>query len=500
VDNHPPYNDKLTTQRDIALPHAMAMQPPRILLVDDSATDRELAGLVLARELPGVEILTAGDAMSFAERLARGGFDAAVTERRLAWSDGLQVAATIRRVYPGCPILLFSSAQDALLEGQRAGLDDVLPKDSSGYLRLPGALQRCLERRGDAGSAEVLLGSLPVGVLALDRDGNILRTNPEAVRLLGAGSSEALVGDSLGRRLEPAVRDTLSRALAGDGILRGEEVRLQRLDGGTGWARLGLSPLPGTRGQYQATLEDIGSYKHREQELARETSELGRANTELERFAYVASHDLQQPLGLITRYTRLFLERFGKGLDEEGQRYLEHVLDSGSRLQDLVDDLLAYARIGTQGRPFEPLDFGAAVDEAAANLEAEMSAGDVGLSRDELPTLNADRGQVVQLFQNLIGNAVKFRSTEPLRIRIGAERQEDDWLFAVQDNGIGIEPEHSERIFGMFQRLHTGEEYPGTGIGLAICKSIVERHGGRIWVESRPGAGSTFYFTIPAQA
>lgn len=478
----------------------MAMQPPRILLVDDSATDRELAGIVLARELPGAEILAAGDAMSFAERLARGGFDAAVTERRLAWSDGLQVAATIRRVYPGCPVLLFSSAQDALLEGQRAGLDDVLPKDSSGYLRLPGALQRCLERRGDAGSAEVLLGSLPVGVLALDRDGNILRTNPEAVRLLGAGNSEALVGDDLGQRLDPAVRDTLSRALAGDGVLRGEEVRLQRLDGGMGWARLGLSPLPGTRGQYQATLEDIGSYKRREQELARETSELGRANTELERFAYVASHDLQQPLGLITRYARLFLERFGTGLEEEGQRYLEHVLDSGSRLQDLVDDLLAYARIGTQGRPFEALDFGAAVDEAAANLEAEITAGEVGLSRDELPTLNADRGQVVQLFQNLIGNAVKFRSTEPLRIRISAERQGDDWRFAVQDNGIGIEPEHSERIFGMFQRLHTGEEYPGTGIGLAICKSIVERHGGRIWVESRPGAGSTFYFTIPAQA
>ena len=224
---------------------------------------------------------------------------------------------------------------------------------------------------------------------------------------------------------------------------------------------------------------------------------LERSNEDLEQLAYAVSHDLQEPLQLVSRHARLMWERYGERLEEDGQRFLRHMLSNSERMQQMVDGVLEYFRAGKQPRPAELVDFSRVVDEAVANLGAVVDECAARVQHNVLPRVVANRSKMVQLFQNLIGNAIKFRGEETPRVVITAKERDADWLFAVKDNGIGVEPEDHGRLFGMFQRLHTSEEYPGTGIGLAMCKRIVERHGGRIWVSSTPGNGTTFYFTIP---
>jgi light-regulated signal transduction histidine kinase (bacteriophytochrome) len=213
----------------------------------------------------------------------------------------------------------------------------------------------------------------------------------------------------------------------------------------------------------------------------------------LEQFAYVASHDLQEPLRMVASYLGLLERRYRGRLDEKADKFIHYAVDGAARMQALIEDLLTYSRVGRQGKPFEPTDCDAVVAAVVADLGSQGAA----VSCAGLPTVLADRGQLTQLFQNLIGNALKFCNGAPPRVEVRAERRGGEWLFAVRDNGIGIAPEHRERIFVIFQRLHTRAQYPGTGIGLAICKKVVERHGGRIWVESEPGQGSTFFFTLP---
>lgn len=227
--------------------------------------------------------------------------------------------------------------------------------------------------------------------------------------------------------------------------------------------------------------------------------ELERSNRELEEFAYVASHDLQEPLRIIASYLQLLNGRYGEHLDEDGQRYLHYTVDAADRMRELIQDLLAYSRVGTQGQPFAVTDCEVVLQEALVNLQLMIEENAAVITYDPLPTVTADASQLRQLLQNLLGNAIKFHSDKPPHVHIGSRRQADQWLLWVQDNGIGLDPKFSERIFVIFQRLHTRNEYSGTGIGLAICKKIVERHNGRIWAESQPGQGTTFYFTLPTQ-
>jgi PAS domain S-box-containing protein len=233
------------------------------------------------------------------------------------------------------------------------------------------------------------------------------------------------------------------------------------------------------------------------EELERKAKELARSNEELQQFAYVASHDLQEPLRMISSYTQLIVRRYGDRLDGDAKEFMGYIVDGAARMKQLIEDLLAYSRVGTRGREFQPTDSGAALAKALANLRAAQDASGAVITHAKMPALVADGQQLTQLFQNLIGNAMKFRAEEPPKIHIACEERPDVWVFTVTDNGIGLDPQYSERIFMMFQRLHTKAEYPGTGIGLAICKKIVDRHGGRIWVESQPGRGCTFGFTIP---
>ena len=202
---------------------------------------------------------------------------------------------------------------------------------------------------------------------------------------------------------------------------------------------------------------------------------------------------------MLSRHAHILAERYAKRLDAEGERFLGNLVGSSDRMQARLDGILEYARAGREGRALAPVDFNRALEEALENLRARIEETGADVRHTTLPVLPGEYRQVVQLFQNLVGNALKFRGTEAPRVIVGARERESDWRFAVKDNGIGIDPKFQQRIFGMFQRLHTAEEYPGTGVGLALCKRIVERHGGEIWVHSTPGEGATFFFTIPKQ-
>jgi light-regulated signal transduction histidine kinase (bacteriophytochrome) len=243
---------------------------------------------------------------------------------------------------------------------------------------------------------------------------------------------------------------------------------------------------------------ELAERKRAEEKVKESLEELERSNTELEQFAYAASHDLQEPLRMVTSYAQLLEKRYKDKLDDDAKDFINYAVGGATRMQKMIDGLLLYSRIQTRGKHFVPIDCSSVVAQAISNLKIHIDETHAIVESDDLPTINADEMQLIRLFQNLIDNALKFHGSEVPRIHISASGRGNKWMFSISDNGIGIDSKYKDRIFVIFQRLHGEEEFPGTGMGLAICKRIVERHSGQIWVDSDLGQGATFYFTIPS--
>lgn len=346
------------------------------------------------------------------------------------------------------------------------------------------------------------------GIFGIDGDGRCTFVNPAACRMLGWSVAE-IVGQPQHELFHHTRTDGSAypdadcpiHKTATDGQARkiGGEVFVRR-DGSRFTVDYVCSPIleNGTATGAVVIFRDTTETALAKARTEALMEELTRSNDELQQFAYVASHDLQEPLRMVTSYLQLLMRRYGGNLDAEGQEFAGYAVDGAQRMSQMINDLLAYSRVQSKGAPLVPVAADRALDEALANLRLAIEESEAVIAHDPLPQVIGDVGQLTSLFQNLIGNAIKYRVKDrPPRIALSATRRGEFWEFAVRDDGIGIAPAHFERIFMIFQRLHRREEYPGTGIGLAICKKIVERHGGRIEVESAPGQGSTFRFTLP---
>jgi PAS domain S-box-containing protein len=334
-------------------------------------------------------------------------------------------------------------------------------------------------------------------------DGRFVRVNRSLCEIFGYSEKE-LLSKSVKDISHPDDRDVTDaeRARVRSGEIESArfEKRYIRADGRVVWVDLAIALVRDVFGvpQYEiAIFDDITDRKQAESALREAHEELKRSNAELEQFAYVASHDLQEPLRMVASYSQLLGRRYESKLDSDAREFMAYIVDGATRMKQLIEDLLAYSRVGIKSQDFKPVSSEAALSRALFNLRTAIEEAGAVVTHDTMPTVQADEVQLGQLFQNLMGNALKFRSASVPRIHVSVSEKEAEWEFAVRDNGIGIEPQYYERIFMVFQRLHNKGEYPGTGIGLAICKKVVERHGGRIWVESRPGEGSSFHFTLP---
>jgi PAS domain S-box-containing protein len=271
-------------------------------------------------------------------------------------------------------------------------------------------------------------------------------------------------------------------------------------DGTPTWWDVVISPINGPDGNVDRLLavsRDITERKKAEDELRKLAAELERSNSDLQQFAYIVSHDLQEPLRVASMFIKLFEKRYKNTIDKKAEELISYAVDSIGRMSVLIKDLLEYSKVETKGKALAPINCSVALEQAVFNLHVAIELSGAKLTYDLLPTIMADSTQITSLFQNLIGNSIKYRGKERPGIHISADKKGDEWLFSVRDNGIGIDSQYFEKIFDVFRRLHTREKYDGTGIGLAICKKIVERHGGKIRVESEPDKGSRFYFTIP---
>ncbi len=393
-------------------------------------------------------------------------------------------------------------------DGSRFWADVVITalKDNTGHLEGYLKITRDLtDRMRQEQRLRATVESAPIAMVMVNPSGRTVLANKEAERVFGYTSTELL-----NNPLEMLVP---SRFRAGHASLRsgffstpkarpmraGRDLYGMRKDGSEFPVEIGLNPVATDEGTcVLAVIVDISERKRLESAQQQLNDALLKSNLELQQFAYIASHDLQAPLRGITGITQLLSKHYAGQLDAEAELLFKHITEGVTRMQTLIDDLLTYARVESRSRPFEACRLNEIFDDVVNLLEASIHDSHAEVTHDDLPVVAGDKPQLVQLLQNLLGNAIKYHTDRPPRVHVAALRSHDQWDISVRDNGIGIHSKHYERIFEIFRRLHTTQAYPGTGIGLAVCRRIVTRHGGRLWVESEPGVGSTFHFTIKA--
>jgi len=425
--------------------------------------------------------------------------------RRMAAEDGIRAAFAfpVRVGHETAGVLEFFSDRAAAPE--------------PGFMELMSSVGAQVGRvveRARAQEALRLSEAKFAGIISISSDAIVSVDEEQRIIFYNQGAEQTFgytAGEAMGQPLELLIPDAYRsghadrvREFGRSGVRArrmGERGRIsgRRKNGEVFPADASISNLEvgGTR-IYTAVLRDVTERVQAEEALARQAEELARSNSELEQFAYVASHDLQEPLRMVASYTQLLARRYGDRLDDDAHEFIGYAVDGVRRMQSLISDLLAYSRVGSRGGTRERTDLDAVFAQTLDALGPAIDESAATVIRGPLPTVMADPVQIGQVLQNLVANALKFRGEASPRVEVTAQRGRGEWVISVRDNGIGIAPEYARRIFVIFQRLHTRAEYPGTGIGLAICKKIVERHGGRIWVTSQPGRGSTFSFTLPA--
>jgi PAS domain S-box-containing protein len=491
----------------------------RVLHVEDNPLDAELVAQVLRKSGISFSVVVVQTEAEFERELRVQSPDVVLADYNLPQWEGMEALDLLRREELDIPLILVSGALGDVtaVECIKRGATDYVLQD--GLARLPEAIRRALQekvlrerqRRSDTAlresqvQLEALVHSAMDAILTADEEQSIVMFNTAAEKMFRCSQAEAL-GQPIERFIPQRFRDahsahmrkfgetgTASRTMDKLGTLRalradGEEFPIE--------ASISRTQVGG-RALFTVIVRDITERERAEKKLGEKMAELARSNADLEQFAYVASHDLQEPLRMVAAYTQLLAERYRGKLDENGDKFLGYASEGALRMQSLIQDLLAFSRVGRVGAARGRVDCDAALEEVLLTLGPAIHESGAVVTHGALPVVWADRSQIVQVLQNLIGNAIKFHGKEPPAISVQAEKTGGQWLFSVSDNGIGIAPEHAENIFVVFQRLHTRTEYPGNGIGLAICKKIIEHGGGKIWVEAQAGHGSTFKFTIP---
>lgn len=510
----------MTATMPLPMTDLHAQDRVKILLVDDSAEN--LLSLEAALEGLGQQLVLAKSGTEALRHLLNDDFAAILLDVKMPDLDGFQIAELIRsrKRSRHTPILFLTAykSDDHLFRGYDMGAVDYLFKPivpeilrskvavfvelsrNNGLLRHQAAVLTKAEQKFRS-----LLEAAPDAMVISSEDGEISLVNSQVQAKFGFRREE-LVGQNI-RSLVPGwSHTTLHR-----------ELPARRKDGTEFPIEITLSPLQTEEGLLvTSAIRDTTERKKREdqirdlntkleQRVAERTRELlesnkalRQSNDDLNQFAYAASHDLQEPLRMIALYSEMLQKDYAGRLDQEAEQFISLIIKGAHRMELLLKDLLAYSQAGSIEGPAGPVNCESIMQQVLFNLQAAIEENGATVTWQDLPTVHAHEIRMIQLLQNLVGNAIKYRNEEPPRVRVSAQRQENDWLFTVEDNGIGIKAEYAQQVFGIFKRLH-GRDYPGNGIGLAICQRIIERYGGRIWLESMPGAGSRFYFTLPAE-
>ncbi len=519
------------------------MQPPadqpapervKILLVDD--TPENLISLEAALDGLGQELVMANSGMEALRHLLNDDFAAILLDVKMPDLDGFQTAELIRsrKRSRHTPILFLTGykSDEHLFRGYDLGAVDflfkpIVPEVLRSKVGVFVELSRntaLLRRQAEVLSKaeqkfRSLLEAAPDAMIISSEDGLISLMNSQAEVMFGFRREE-LIGRNI-RELVPDWSafspDALAITAAGPSAPR--EFRAVRKNQQRFPVEISLSPLQTEEGLLlTSAIRDITERKkadeairelnttleqrvaERTRELLESNEALRQSNDDLNQFAYAASHDLQEPLRMVALYSQMLQRKYGATNDPETDQYVGFIVGGAKRMEMLLKDLLTYSQTGAPNvGPPQPIDCETVMKKVLLNLQASIEQNNASITWESLPVVQAHEVRIVQLLQNLVGNAIKYRAKEPPKVRISAQRRENDWLFVIEDNGIGIEPEYAPQIFGIFKRLH-GQNYPGTGIGLAICQRIVERYGGRIWVDSKPGEGSRFHFTLPPAA